>query len=264
MELLADLDKIYSCMQSFILIMTRIVVLLLTFNVFRRGMASAKMLASLAAILSLYVVLLSHQQVDKSGVLSLSYFMQSISQVLLGFIGGLILNLAMEVITIVGQIISTQLGLSAASLFDPRFGMITSMTNFYIITFIILFFMMDGPFVIIKTVVDSFEYLPVNRVIFDYKGLEVVQFAGIIFTGSIMMVISLMAAILMVNLSLSIMSKFAPQFNLFSIGLNISIIVGLICVYFSFEMLADKTHDNVATVLNYYANYFKELVPYVR
>lgn len=264
MELLSDLDKIYSSMQSFILIMTRIVVLLLTFNIFRRGMASAKLITSLSAILSLYVVLLSNQTIDQSNVLSLSYFMQSITQVLLGFIGGVILNLAMEVVTIVGQIVSTQLGLSAASLFDPRFGMITSLTNFYIITFIILFFMMNGHYIIIKTVVDSFEYLPVTRIILNYNGLEIIQFAGIIFTGAIMMVISLMGAILMVNFSLAIMSKFAPQFNLFSIGLNISILVGLVCVYFSFEMLADKTHDNLVAVLNYYANYFKSLVTYVR
>lgn len=258
------LDKIYPLIINYMLITTRISTFIFTFNLFRKGMASVKVLISLAFIMSFYVIMLYDHSSIAIDVLSLHYFMATLTQIVIGFCGGLILNIAIEVFAAVGQIVSTQVGLSAASLFDPKFGMITSLTTFYIITFIVIFLAMNGHLIMLQAVISSFKVLPVNILVTNFHGEAIAKFSSIIFTGSLLISLTIVAAILLTNISLAIMSKFAPQFNLFSVGLNMSILIGLVCVYLSFELMVDKSHDYVADVINFLMHYMNEIGSHVR
>ncbi len=258
------LDKLYPLIINYMLITTRISTFIFTFNVFRKGMASVKALVALAFIMSFYVIMLYDHSSIKIDVLSLHYFMATITQIVIGFCGGLILNIAVEIFTAVGQLVSTQVGLSAASLFDPKFGMITSLTTFYIITFIVIFLSMNGHLIMLQAIVNSFKVLPVSVLVTNFHGEAIAKFSSIIFEGSLLISLTIVSAILMTNLSLAIMSKFAPQFNLFSVGLNMSILIGLVCVYLSFELMVDKSHDYVGDVITFLMSYMNEIGSHVR
>ncbi len=59
------------------------------------------------------------------------------TQFFIGFVSGFIINIVFDVFLALGQVISLQIGLSMASLIDPRFGSITSLTQFYMLTSIL-------------------------------------------------------------------------------------------------------------------------------
>lgn len=259
METLGILGLIYENLMNYTLIFTRIFTLLYTFSVFRREMATIRIIVSLSIILSVYVLLLSSPPRLPYDTLSMQYFMSTIVQTIIGFAGGLLLNIVIEIFTSLGQIISTQIGLSTASLFDPRFGMITSLTNFYIIVAIIIFLQMNGHLMVIETIVKSFDVIPVDKYITDFKGASIFNYAGVIFTGSVLISITVIAAIMMTNICLAMMSKFAPQFNLFSVGLNMSLLIGLICVFLSFQIIVDKGELYINATLTAFSNYLVSL-----
>lgn len=140
-----------------------------------------------------------------------------------------------------GQIISTQVGLGMASLFDARMGSITALSQFYLFTALLMFLLLNGHLILIKMVLDSFTALPLNHT-FSINQLitDIINYSAIIFSASLLLSIAIIIAILTANTTLAVMSRFAPQFSLFSVGVNITLIFGLICVYLTFGYYVDK------------------------
>ena len=260
MNTLESIGLVYTNIINFTLILARIFTLFYTFSVFRREMVTVRIILSLSVMLSLYVLLLNHPPGINEEILSFPYLLRIIVQMMIGFCAGIILNIAIEIFTSLGQILSTQIGLSTASLFDPRFGMITSLTHFYVITAIIIFFQMNGHLIMIKAILDSFTTIPVDFLFDDFKGMLIFKYASVIFSGAVLVSITVIAAIMMTNLCLAMMSKFAPQFNLFSIGLNMSLLIGLLCVYLTYQIIIDRGELFIKDAITVYQSYLVNLV----
>ena len=86
--------------------------MLYTFIIFRHEVITGRIIITLASVLALYIVILSPAPQTGYDVFSLQMLGQELMQVMIGFAAGLILNIAFEVFVVLGQIISTQVGLS--------------------------------------------------------------------------------------------------------------------------------------------------------
>lgn len=259
MNTLVYLDLVYSNIINFTLIFTRIFTLFYTISIFRREMATIRVILSLAMVLSLYVLIICKPASINIDIMSVSYIIQSITQSFIGFVSGTIINIVFEVFVSTGQIISTQIGLSTASLFDPKYGMITSLTQFYLVVGIVIFLSMNGHLILIDTIVNSFTVLPLDKIPINYMGDIIVSYASIIFTGGVSMAMIIIAIILLTNICLAVMSKFAPQFNLFSVGINMSLIIGLICIFATFNIVTDKGAGYIGQSLENMNSYLHKL-----
>jgi len=244
MEVINLIPLIYDKLIVFIFVFTRISALFTTFVVFRRETVNARILLALSAILSIYVVLFYQNAPVYYDLFTAKALMQEVYQFFIGFLSGFILNIVFEVFTALGQIISTQIGLSLASVIDPGMGNITTLTQFYTFSVILIFLLLDGHLFIIKTIVDSFTVLPIGQYLtLNHSMSSIIQYSGVIFSGALTLSIAIIIAILITNFALAIMTRFAPQFNLFSIGINLTLIFGLICVYVTFNLFINKSSD---------------------
>lgn len=241
MEIIKLLPGLYEHFITFVLIFTRIAALFATFVLFKRELITTRLVISLSAVLSLYVLMGSNTQELAVELFSLQMFMQELFQAFIGFLAGFILNIVFEIFVVVGQIISTQIGLSMASLIDQRFGYITSLTHFYVILGTLLFLFLNGHLFVIKMIVDSFATLPIYYEALPANMLfSVLSYAGIMFSGSLMLCITIIIVLMITNIAIATMSKFAPQFNLFTIGINLQLVMGLICIYLTFTILTNR------------------------
>lgn len=240
MDILSYLPLVYQKFIVFILVLTRISALFSSFILFRQDLVSPRIVIALSVILSLYVIPFNNIQVQYD-IFSIGMLMQVLLQSLLGFIAGLTLNIVFEVVSAFGQLLSTQIGFGIASLFDPKLGNITTLTHFYAFSILIIFLLSNGHLYMIKMILDSFTIIPVGHTFMPTKMInELLRYSGVIFSGSITLSISIMMAILISNLALALLSKFSPQFNLFSVGINMTIIVGLFYVYITFNLFVEK------------------------
>ncbi len=255
MEILGLFTQIYPKFAIFVLIFTRLFAFFYTFSMFRREMASMRLLVTLSFVLACYVLMLAKSVVVTDNLLSLVFFLHAMVQFVIGFASGLIMNIILEVFSAIGQIVSMQIGLSAASLFDPKFGVITSLTHFYVMVGTIIFLEMNGHLMMIDTLVRSFSVLPVGVLLTQFYGSSIASFSSIIFSGSILVSMTVIAAVLMTNIAMAFISKFAPQFNLFSIGLNVSILIGLVCITLSFQIYIDHGHAVINEILSFFRHY---------
>ncbi len=241
MNIIDLIPYIFDRLIMFLLVFTRISAFFTTFMIFRRDFVNARIIISLSAILSVYALLFNQGMKVNYDVFSLSMLLQELFQFFIGFISGLILNIVFELFSGMGQIISMQIGLSLASVIDPRLGSITNLTQFYIYTIILVFLFLNGHLLVIKTLMDSLTVLPVGHYFVPDKLISsVLSYSSVIFSGAIMLSITVVIAVLITNFALAMMTRFSPQFNLFSIGINMTLILGLYCVYLTYSLVVDK------------------------
>jgi flagellar biosynthetic protein FliR len=253
MEIIGLLPGIYDRFIIFILVVTRIGMMFATFSLFRRDMITARIVGVLSSILAVYVLMLHPNLKLTVEIFSAEMFIMALCQALLGFVAGFAINIIFEIFIAFGQIVSTQVGISVSSLFDPRFGMITSLTNFYYISIALIFFALNGHLFMVKLIMDTFNVIPVDKMILSKNLLsELIMYVGVIFTGGVLASMAVIIAMLLLNLTLAVMTKFAPQINFFSIGINMSLILGLYLLYLTYhvflEMGVKQVHAGMAVI----------------
>lgn len=257
MDTLSILPFLYERLILFILVFTRISTLLLTFSLFRRGMIIGRIVIVLSSILSFYVLVLHNYQIPNENVFSSHIFANAILQVVLGFIGALILNVIFEVFLWMGQIISTQIGMSLANLFDPQFGTVATLSQFYMLSCSLLFLFLNGHLFIIQTMLSSFDVFPPLELFIPKQMMfDVLKYSVVIFSGAVSLSITIIIVMLLTNIALAVMSKYAPQFNLFSIGINMELIIGLICLYLTFYAFTVKGETIIQDGLLFFQRLF--------
>ncbi len=253
MDLLNHIEDIYKYYALFALIYTRIITCLYTITVFRKEMITARVMISLAAGISfiLYPQVANVSFDDKAPL-----FLMMFCQFVIGFALGLTTNFIFEAFQGAGQFISTQIGLSIGSLIDNRIGLITPLTEFYYLLIAILFFMTNGHLMIIEILVRTFHVLPLQS--FD---LHNVLSASLKESKTIFVVMLLLSAVILMcvlttNLTIAVLSKFSPQFNVFSIGINIQLILGLFIIYLTFYEIVQYSSLSLHEFLNHIATGF--------
>ena len=156
-------------------------------------------------------------------------------QILIGASMGFGMRLAFAAVEYAGDVIGLQMGLGFATLIDPETNdqspVIGSLLN-YLVS--LAFLAANGPLLLIAGVSDSFDAIPIagrGGLFGDWQTL--VLSGGAVFGLALHMALPVIAALLVTNVALGIMTRAAPQLNLFSIGFPITIGVGLIVLLVS-------------------------------
>ena len=153
----------------------------------------------------------------------------SISQVLIGFAMGFILQMVFSAFVIAGQSIATAMGLGFASMIDPQNGVqVPVISQAFLIMATLIFLALNGHLIFIEVLVKSFHNMPVGPFAPSKDALwQLVIWGGDMFAGGMLVALPAVAALLLVNLAFGVTSRAAPQLNIFAVGFPIMIMVGL-------------------------------------
>ncbi|WNO61785.1 flagellar biosynthetic protein FliR [Rheinheimera sp. MMS21-TC3] len=158
-------------------------------------------------------------------------------QLMIGFALGFISLLFITTFVVAGQLLATQTGLGFASMVDPASGVsVPAIGQFYLVLATLLFWLFDGHLIMIQMLVFSFETLPINGQWWDVSSYWVVlEFAGWMFATALAIALAPIISMLTVNLSFGIMTRAAPQLNVFSIGFPITMLSGLVILWLTLD-----------------------------
>jgi flagellar biosynthetic protein FliR len=151
-------------------------------------------------------------------------------QILIGLMIGFATQFISQIFVVAGQVVAMQTGLGFASLVDPVSGTNTPVVGqFFTVLSTILFFVLNGHLVLFKLIYLSFTTLPISlEGFFDIPFLEIVKFGSVMFQVALSLSISSICAMLLVNFTFGVMTRAAPQLNIFSMGFAVSMACGLI------------------------------------
>ncbi|MDA7745916.1 flagellar biosynthetic protein FliR [Psychromonas sp.] len=168
---------------------------------------------------------------------SFNSFIVVMQQILIGIAIGTLSVFLVQTFVIAGQIIAMQTSLGFASMADPMSGQTSPVVaQIYVLLVTLLFLAVDGHLLMIEMIINSFQTIPISE-----QGLLAADYYKIsgwfstMFHAALAFSMASIVAMLLVNLSFGIMTKAAPQLNIFSLGFSISMVFGLFVLWITLQ-----------------------------
>jgi flagellar biosynthetic protein FliR len=151
-------------------------------------------------------------------------------QMLIGIVMGFTLRIAFAAIDLAGQLIGLQMGLSFAVFYDPQNSAQTPVVSEFINLLALLIYMAtNGHLMSLAALAESFTLLPISATPFAAKGFSaIVTWSATLFSTGLLLALPLVAALLIANIALGVLSRIAPQLNLFAVGFPVTIVSGFV------------------------------------
>jgi flagellar biosynthetic protein FliR len=152
----------------------------------------------------------------------------AVQEVLIGIAIGMVVQLAFEALTFAGQSVSTTMGLGFATLVDPQHGADTPVLGqLFMIFGTLTYLALNGHLALIGALANSFQTLPIGGMNIDGDFLLAVAGWGVrVFETGLLVALPAVVALIIVNLALGVVTRAAPQLNLFGIGFTITLLCG--------------------------------------
>jgi flagellar biosynthetic protein FliR len=172
----------------------------------------------------------------------------AVQEVLIGVAVGMVVTLSFEALTFAGQTVSLSMGLGFATLVDPQRGAQTTVIGqMFMIMGILAYLAINGHLMLLGVLAESFQSLPVGAAYIDKDFLlSVVLWGARIFESGLLIALPAVIALVIVNLALGVVTRAAPQLNLFGIGFTIT----LLCGFFVLTVGLDGVMTGISSVID--------------
>ncbi|MGR2770151.1 flagellar biosynthetic protein FliR [Photobacterium ganghwense] len=183
-------------------------------------------------------------------LLSLSAIALAFEQMIWGIFFGLIIHLLFTVLTMLGQIVSLQMGLGMAMMNDPVNGLsVAILGRMFLIFSTLLFLALEGHLVVIDILVQSFYLWPVGSGLAMPSLHNVVDLITWMFASALALALPAIVSMLLANISFGVMNRAAPSLNVYALGFPMTMILGLFSILLSVSGVPGRYTELVHTTL---------------
>jgi flagellar biosynthetic protein FliR len=228
--------------EAFVLIATRVLAVLATSPVM--GLKNVPVQARLG--LGLFTALILVPVVGKDGLppgTDVSWTALG-GELLVGALSGFAVTLAYTAIAFGASLLDLQAGFSMASTYDATFGNQGAIIErFYNALAALLFFQTDAHHLVIQALVQLFAVVPMGGFSLDrIKPDFLAQIAAGSFAVALELVFPVMVALLLADIALGVLARVAPQFGIFSIGMQLKVVLALGALAITAPLMMPRLH----------------------
>jgi flagellar biosynthesis protein FliR len=222
----------YETVLTFLLAFLRISGLFFLMPFFSRSAVNSKVRLFFGVIVTFVVFPVIPKDLSGIDIGNIYIFVSlAIIEIAVGVILGYMVILIFSVIQITSEIYSTQMGFNMVNVFDPMAQIqVPILGQFNNLFFMSLFFIsgMHGKF--LEVVIKTFYMYPIGHVGFHQENMLRAVLDGFqySFLAAMQLALPILGMLLLIDIILGIMSRIAPQMNVFFIGMPLKIMVGLI------------------------------------
>lgn len=193
--------------------------------------------------LSICVAVLLYQVVPQSGVsydTLLGYFIIVMKEAVTGLLVGFAANLCSTIVTFAGHIADMEMGLSMASMMDPTTKENATITGVYYNYMVLLMLMISGMHkYLLKALAETYLLIPVNGVVLEGNSMlsAIAGFLSDYILIGFRICLPIFAVMIILNAVLGVLAKVSPQLNMFAVGIQMKVLVGISILFLSTSML---------------------------
>lgn len=185
----------------------------------------------------------------------LAYF--ALIESIIGVSMAMILKITFAITEVAGHAMSQAGGLSFAVSADPQNGaQIPVVGNFLSVVALLLFISMDGIGFSLAAISSSFKDIYPGEIpnisIFE----SIWRYSSTIFSTAFMIALPIVTAVTMANIAFGIMTRTAPQVNILSIGLPISLSITIVMILVGMEGFIVLMQEAFTESLTFIANMY--------
>jgi flagellar biosynthetic protein FliR len=146
----------------------------------------------------------------------------------LGYIFGYIIQLFISVMIMAGEMIDSQMGISMAKIYDPQSNTSVAVSASLLnVMFMLIFFSMNAHLTLIQVFCFSFKVIPLGKAVFNADFfLQLTDMFGYMLIYAMKLSIPILAAELITEIGVGIIMKAVPQIDIFTVNLQLKIILG--------------------------------------
>jgi flagellar biosynthetic protein FliR len=176
-----------------------------------------------------------------------------LQQVIIGVAMGLIMRLIFTAVDLAGELAGLQMGLGFASFYDPLNSSYTPIVARWLSMITGLAFLaLDGHLYLLSAMAESFQTLPIGESLSAGGFYRVAGWGASIFAYALQLSLPIVAALLITNVALGILTRAAPQLNLFAVGFPITLAIGffmlILSIPYLIPLLDRLIHEAVGTI----------------
>lgn len=151
-------------------------------------------------------------------------------QVVIGVSVGFAVRLVMAAVEVAGEVVGLQMGMNFASFFDPiSNAQLSAVSRFMVQIATLLFVVINGHLLVLMAVLRSFEAFPVDgNFLQAIAQMRMHEMGAAVFSSAFWIALPMIAMLLFVNLVMGIISRVAPQMNIYAVGFPVTLTVGMV------------------------------------
>lgn len=162
-----------------------------------------------------------------------------ISEVTTGLVLGLVSNIAFEVVLMAGSLIDVHIGLSMVNTIDPNNKTSTTISgNLLHYVALMIFFVVDGHHMLIKSLIESFIILPMGKsLMYPDTMMVLIEVIAKYFVIGLKIAIPIVLIIILTDLCMGLISRAVPQINVMILGMPVKMLVGILAISVSLPII---------------------------
>lgn len=163
----------------------------------------------------------------------IGYAILVLKEAITGLTLGFFTNISYYILSFAGQVIDMEIGFSMVRELDPTSSIQTTITgNLYSYVVILMMLITNLHHHFIVAMIDTFKIIPLGSASMSMSIYEVViAFMRDYFIIGFRIVLPFFASILIANVILGILIKVVPQLNMFVIGIQLKILIGVFMLF---------------------------------
>ncbi len=162
-----------------------------------------------------------------------------VQQVGVGLAIGFAIRLVFSAVELAGEVVGFQMGLNFAAFFDPTINAQSSaVARFFGQMTSLLFLAMNGHLMVLMAITRSFHSFPLDQNFLEtLKQMKLQRLGADLFASALWIALPMIGMLMFANLAMGIISRIAPQMNIFAVGFPITLVVGLVGITVTLPML---------------------------
>ncbi|MCB1936309.1 MAG: flagellar biosynthetic protein FliR [Nitrosomonas sp.] len=227
--------ELNNAMATFLWPLFRILALIASAPVLGNPSVPVRVKVGVAMLLTLIIVPTIEKPIPQVDPYSGVGLMILLQQIIIGVAIGLVMRIVFVAVEMAGEIIGLQMGLAFAIFFDPQSSSQLALVGRFLgVIASLAFLAIDGHLIMIALIAQSFNTLPIGP-----DGLSIPTFNTLIFWGGeifksgMLLALPVLTALLITNLALGILTRAAPQLNIFAVGFPITLSIGFLMLALS-------------------------------
>ena len=190
-----------------------------------------------------YQLMLPKDPLEYSGVIEFAMIVlkEGITGLLIGFAA----NICNSIVLFSGKVIDMEIGLSMMSVFDPssndQVAISGMLYNYFIM---ILLIVTNMHHYILRALIDTYQVIPINGTVFRWDSLleSMVMYLTDFMVIGFRIVLPVFATNMILNCVLGVMAKVAPQMNMFAVGIQLKLLLGLAVMFITIGLLPNVSN----------------------
>jgi flagellar biosynthesis protein FliR len=193
-----------------------------------------------------------------------SYILLVLKETIIGLSLGFFTMVLLYAVQLAGSFVDLQSGFAMSAMFNPQTGVQEHLTGrFFYILAMLFFLSIDGHHVLIRGVLASYDWIPIEAWLPTTVSENLVQLSVMMlkdmFWIAILIAAPIVATIFLVDIALGILAKTVPQMNLFVVGIPVKMVVHYIVLLIFIPVFLSVMEKLVQTMIHSFEQMLKIL-----